>query len=161
MARALAADPPILLFDEPFGALDPVTRLELQRQFWRCGASLHKTSIFVTHDVREALLLATRIGLLHNGTLELVATPAEFRQARTPEARGISGRASETAEHGDELRELILEHLTLVVICHGGGDRAGCARRYRGHAAAGLAARRCSASPTSCRPCPAWRCSAF
>jgi osmoprotectant transport system ATP-binding protein len=87
VARALAADPPILLFDEPFGALDPVTRLELQRQFLALRHNLRKTSIFVTHDVREALLLATRIGLLHNGALELLAGPEEFRRAETPEAR--------------------------------------------------------------------------
>jgi len=86
VARALAADPHILLFDEPFGALDPVTRLELQRQYLALRRGLGKTSIFVTHDVREALLLATRIGLLHHGSLELLATPDEFRQARTPEA---------------------------------------------------------------------------
>jgi osmoprotectant transport system ATP-binding protein len=86
VARALAADPPLLLFDEPFGALDPVTRLELQKQYLALRRELHKTSIFVTHDVREALMLASRIVLLHNGTLELVATPEEFRRARTPEA---------------------------------------------------------------------------
>jgi osmoprotectant transport system ATP-binding protein len=89
VARALAADPPILLFDEPFGALDPVTRLELQKQYLALRRELHKTSIFVTHDVREALLLATRIVLLHNGTLELVATPEEFRHAGTPEAQAF------------------------------------------------------------------------
>jgi osmoprotectant transport system ATP-binding protein len=86
VARALAADPPILLFDEPFGALDPATRLDLQRQFLDLRRRLHKTSIFVTHDVREALRLATRVAVLHNGALELVATPTEFRDARTPEA---------------------------------------------------------------------------
>jgi osmoprotectant transport system ATP-binding protein len=89
VARALAADPPLLLFDEPFGALDPVTRLELQKQYLALRRELHKTSIFVTHDVREALMLATRIVLLHNGTLELVATPGEFRRARTPEAEAF------------------------------------------------------------------------
>jgi len=89
VARALAADPPILLFDEPFGALDPVTRLELQKQYLSLRRELHKTSIFVTHDVREALMLASRIVLLHNGTLELIATPEEFRGAHTPEAEAF------------------------------------------------------------------------
>src|SRR3989454_7045295 len=78
VARALAADPPILLFDEPFGALDPVTRLDVQRQFLALRREMHKTSIFVTHDVREALMLATRIALLREGALELEAAPEEF-----------------------------------------------------------------------------------
>ena len=86
VARALAADPPILLFDEPFGALDPVTRLELQRQFLSLRRAHGKTSLFVTHDVREALLLASRIALLCEGRVDLVAAPEEFRRARGEEA---------------------------------------------------------------------------
>jgi osmoprotectant transport system ATP-binding protein len=86
VARALAADPPLLLFDEPFGALDPVTRVELQRQFTVLQQEFNKTALFVTHDVREALLLGSRIGLLHNGRLDVLATPAEFLHAGTPEA---------------------------------------------------------------------------
>jgi osmoprotectant transport system ATP-binding protein len=86
VARALAADPPLLLFDEPFGALDPVTRVELQRQFLDLRRDLRKTSIFVTHDVREALRLGTRIGLLTRGRLEVAADPQTFRNARTEEA---------------------------------------------------------------------------
>jgi osmoprotectant transport system ATP-binding protein len=86
VARALAANPPLLLFDEPFGALDPVTRLDLQRQFLSLRRQFQKTAIFVTHDVREALLVATRIALLVNGALNLVGTPSEFLRARTPEA---------------------------------------------------------------------------
>ena len=100
VARALAADPSILLFDEPFGALDPVTRLELQRQYLTLRREVRKTSIFVTHDVREALMLATRIGLLHNGTLELVTTPEEFRQARTAEAEAFLAVLDETVKNG-------------------------------------------------------------
>jgi len=89
VARALAAEPPLLLFDEPFGALDPVTRLELQQQFLQLRREFQKTSIFVTHDVREALRLGTRIGLLSHGRLEMVAEPVEFRKARSMEARAF------------------------------------------------------------------------
>jgi osmoprotectant transport system ATP-binding protein len=91
VARALAADPPLLLFDEPFGALDPVTRVELQRQFLDLRRNLQKTSIFVTHDVREALRLGTRIGLLTRGLLEVAADPQEFRNAKTEEALAFLG----------------------------------------------------------------------
>jgi len=91
VARALAADPPLLLFDEPFGALDPVTRVELQRQFIDLRRNLQKTSIFVTHDVREALRLGTRIGLLTRGRLEVAADPQEFRNAKTEEALAFLG----------------------------------------------------------------------
>ena len=91
VARALAADPPLLLFDEPFGALDPVTRVELQRQFLDLRRGLRKTSIFVTHDVREALRLGTRIGLLTRGRLEVAADPQTFRNARTEEALAFLG----------------------------------------------------------------------
>jgi osmoprotectant transport system ATP-binding protein len=86
VARALAANPKILLFDEPFGALDPVTRLELQREFIRLRNELGKTSVFVTHDVQEATKLATRIALLHEGSLVFIGAPEEFRRSRHPEA---------------------------------------------------------------------------
>jgi len=89
VARALAADPSVLLFDEPFGAVDPVTRLDLQKQFLALRRELGKTSIFVTHDVREALMLASRIALLHEGEMELIAPPAEFLQAKGAEARAF------------------------------------------------------------------------
>jgi len=89
VARALAADPPLLLFDEPFGALDPVTRLELQQQFLDLQRNLKKTSLFVTHDVREALRLGTRIALLARGTVDAIATPGEFERAQTDEARAF------------------------------------------------------------------------
>jgi len=86
VARALAAEPSLLLFDEPFGALDPVTRLELQDQFLELRDRLRITSIFVTHDVREALRLGTEIGLLHRGRLEVLTTPADFLNLNSPEA---------------------------------------------------------------------------
>ncbi len=79
----------MLLFDEPFGALDPVTRLEVQRQFLALRKQLRKTAIFVTHDVREALMLGTRIGLMRAGRLEMLATPQEFLLERSAEARAF------------------------------------------------------------------------
>lgn len=78
VARALAGDPPLLLLDEPFGALDPLTRAGLQREFSALARSLNKTAVLVTHDVREALLLGTRIGLMDQGQLVLLETPAAF-----------------------------------------------------------------------------------
>jgi len=90
VARALAADPPILLMDEPFGALDPITRAELQREFSALARRLGKTIVFVTHDLREALLLASRIALLDSGRLVALATPQEFLQLPHPEVRAIA-----------------------------------------------------------------------
>jgi osmoprotectant transport system ATP-binding protein len=78
LARALGADPPILLMDEPFGALDPLTRAELQKEFKRLQQRLRKTVVFVTHDVSEALLLGNRIALMESGSLHGVYTPQEF-----------------------------------------------------------------------------------
>ena len=87
VARALAADPPLLLLDEPFGALDPLTRTSLQREFASLAHRLGKTAIFVTHDVREALLLANRIGLMHAGQILLLEPPERFLASGNPHAR--------------------------------------------------------------------------
>jgi len=84
VARALAADPPILLMDEPFGALDPITRAELQHEFLDLQKRLKKTVVFVTHDLREALLLGTRIALMEAGRLITVQTPEEFLTSMEP-----------------------------------------------------------------------------
>ena len=81
LARALAADPPILLMDEPFGALDPITRAELQAEFKKLQQQLGKTIVFVTHDVGEALLLGDRIGLMEEGRLRGVYSGEEFLRA--------------------------------------------------------------------------------
>ena len=78
VARALAADPPLLLMDEPFGGLDPITRIEIQKEFRQLQKQLGKTVIFVTHDIQEAFLLASRIGLMKSGKMLLIDTPAEF-----------------------------------------------------------------------------------
>ena len=84
VARALAADPPILLMDEPFGALDPITRAEIQREFLAIQETLGKSILFVTHDLREALLLGDRIGFMDGGWLVWMGTPHEFRTGSDP-----------------------------------------------------------------------------
>jgi len=78
LARALAADPPLLLMDEPFGALDPVLRVTIQDEFLAISRRLGKTILFVTHDVTEAFLLGDRIGVMHAGRLVRLGTPAEI-----------------------------------------------------------------------------------
>lgn len=89
VARALAAEPRILLLDEPFGALDPITRREMQELFLSLRAHHGVTSVFVTHDVAEALALGTRIGLLHDGELRALAVPGEFAGSDDPEVRAF------------------------------------------------------------------------
>lgn len=89
VARALAADPPLLLLDEPFGALDPMTRFDLQREFRTLMAELGKAALFVTHDVREALAVGNRIGLLAGGGLAEIAPPARFIASPHPEVRAL------------------------------------------------------------------------
>src|SRR6202035_5165878 len=86
VARALAADPPILLMDEPFGALDPVTRAELQREFSALARRLGKTIVFVTHDLREALLLASRIVMLEARATNSPPLPASPTPPPNPPA---------------------------------------------------------------------------
>jgi osmoprotectant transport system ATP-binding protein len=85
VARALAVEPPVLLMDEPFGALDPVTRSELQREFQRIQGQLGQTALFVTHDIAEAFALGTRVGVLDAGRLIICDTPAAV--ARTADRR--------------------------------------------------------------------------
>jgi len=77
------------LLDEPFGALDPITRAELQREFRALQARLRKTAIFVTHDMREAALVGDRIAVVAGGRLRAVATPEALRESRDPEVRAL------------------------------------------------------------------------
>lgn len=90
VARALAVDPPILIMDEPFGALDPVTRAELQSEFRALSRRLGKTIVFVTHDLREALFLATRIVLLQDGKIIASSPPEEFLHLDHPEVKAFA-----------------------------------------------------------------------
>ncbi|MFZ0309631.1 MAG: ATP-binding cassette domain-containing protein [Candidatus Sulfotelmatobacter sp.] len=84
VARALAADPAILLMDEPFGALDALTRDQLQREFLSLQQRLKKTVVFVTHDLREALRLGSRIALMEAGKLVTVLPPEDFLRSNDP-----------------------------------------------------------------------------
>ena len=93
----LRRDPPILLMDEPFGALDPITRAEVQMEFQKLQQRLKKTVVFVTHDVGEALMLGDRIGLMDSGRLRGVYTAEEFWQSEDELARSYK-RVVEAAQ---------------------------------------------------------------
>ncbi|HWI20675.1 MAG TPA: ATP-binding cassette domain-containing protein [Vicinamibacterales bacterium] len=84
LARALAADPPVLLMDEPFGALDSITRAELHAEFRRVQSTLQRTVVLVTHDLAEAEALADRIAVLHDGRIILCDTPAAVLASTDP-----------------------------------------------------------------------------
>ena len=132
LARALAAEPPILLMDEPFGALDPITRAELQMEFKKLQQKLAKTIVFVTHDVGEALLLGSRIGLMEEGRLRGVYSGEEFLALAGRVGEGvcgcIPGGATDVSTvkgfpslnflftHKREVATLTAEHLWLVGI---------------------------------------------
>jgi osmoprotectant transport system ATP-binding protein len=87
VARALAADPSIVLLDEPFGALDVITRTNLQKEFARLVRELRKTAIFVTHDLNRAMLLGTRIALMEKGRIVFLGKAEEFASSHVPLAR--------------------------------------------------------------------------
>jgi osmoprotectant transport system ATP-binding protein len=102
VARALAADAPIILMDEPFGAVDPITRAQLQRWLRQIQQDVHKTIVFVTHDINEAFLLGDRIVLMKDGHIEQNGTPAEL--LRSPAS--------------DFVREFIGEEFALQALEH-------------------------------------------
>ena len=89
VARALAAEPGLLLFDEPFGALDPVTRHEMQKQFLELRKRYHVAAVFVTHGLVEALAIATRIAVLDAGKLECLVSPNDFFRINKPVTRSF------------------------------------------------------------------------
>jgi osmoprotectant transport system ATP-binding protein len=89
VARALAADPPVLLMDEPFGALDPVTRGELHTEFRTIQRELRKTVVIVTHDMAEAFALADRIGVLADGVIVALDAPRTIARSADPRVRPL------------------------------------------------------------------------
>jgi len=89
LARALAADPPLLLMDEPFGALDPITKAELHAEFQRVQQTLQRSVILVTHDMAEASALADQIAVLHEGEVIACDTPARVRAISDPRIRAL------------------------------------------------------------------------
>jgi osmoprotectant transport system ATP-binding protein len=98
VARALAADPPILLMDEPFGALDPMTRSEMHEELRRIQAQVRKTILIVTHDMGEAFAMATRIGVLADGALAALDAPGPIARSTDPRVRGLLLPLVEAAE---------------------------------------------------------------
>jgi osmoprotectant transport system ATP-binding protein len=97
VARALAADPPVLLMDEPFGALDPVTRAEIQAEFRHIQSRLHKTVILVTHDIAEAMTLGDRLAVLDGGRLVACAPPGVVAASTDPRIRQLFDAPSRQA----------------------------------------------------------------
>ena len=95
VARALAIDPPVILMDEPFGALDPVTRVEIHREFVRIQQSMRKTVVLVTHDMREAFALADRVGVLADGVLVACEQPKALEASSHPAVRTLLDAAFE------------------------------------------------------------------
>jgi len=89
LARALAADPPVLLMDEPFGALDPITRVELHREFKALQAKLPRAVLLVTHDLAEAFALAARVAVLHEGRVVACDTPTRLGEVDDPHVRAL------------------------------------------------------------------------
>ena len=89
LARALAVDPPLLLMDEPFGALDPITKAELHVEFHRLQGTRHRSVILVTHDMAEACALADQIAVLHEGELIACESPETIMASEDPRVRAL------------------------------------------------------------------------
>ena len=154
LARALGADPPVMLMDEPFGALDPITRTRLQHEFLRIHNAVRKTVIFVTHDIDEAILMGDRIAILREGGVlaqygtpaEVLAEPADEFVARfvgvdrglkllslrrldelelRPPDGAAGPRLEGTTTLRDALAQMLAEHATQAVVVDGDGRPTG------------------------------------
>ena len=100
LARALAAEPPILLMDEPFGALDPITRAEMRREFARIEGQIRTTALFVTHDIAEAFALGDRVGVMEAGQLIAIDTPGALTRSNDARVRALIDSASPSPVRG-------------------------------------------------------------
>ncbi len=103
VARALAADPKYLLMDEPFGALDAISRAALQEEMIRLNQALHKTIIFVTHDIFEALRIADRIAIMHHGNLEQIGRKSDI--LNNPATEFVNELIKQHAQHLEDLEK--------------------------------------------------------
>ena len=103
VARALAADPPVILLDEPFGALDPITRRDIQQEFLKLQQQVRKTMVFVTHDVREAIMLGNRIGLIQDGRLVFIGPSADLLSSDDREAQAFAACVLDSPPKGKAL----------------------------------------------------------
>lgn len=113
VARALAARPEVVLLDEPFGALDPLTRARLQEWLTQVRGELGFTAVFVSHDVGEALLLGDRVGVMHEGKLAQIDTPgALLRDPADDYVRELMASALAPAERARALRDAPVEEAT-------------------------------------------------
>ncbi|PCJ17290.1 MAG: glycine/betaine ABC transporter ATP-binding protein [SAR86 cluster bacterium] len=108
VARALAAESEVVLMDEPFGALDPITRVELQEEFKRIQQELNLTVVMVTHDMTEALLLADRIAVMKNGEILQIGTPHEL--LNNPQHDYVKKIVDMPKRRADRLEEIMRGH---------------------------------------------------
>jgi glycine betaine/proline transport system ATP-binding protein len=156
LARALAVDPEIILFDEPFSALDPLIRREMQDELLRLQSTMHKTSVFITHDFAEALKIGDHIAIMRNGEIVRVGTPEElvlhprsdYVAAFTKDAPrakvlsaatimqacppGFDPQSQPTVRSDAKLEDvlpLLAAHDGLVAVCDGAGLVVGCVER--------------------------------
>ncbi|MCK5737222.1 MAG: ATP-binding cassette domain-containing protein, partial [Spirochaetaceae bacterium] len=129
VARALAADPPILLMDEPFGAVDPLTREILQREFLRIQSTLGKTVVFVTHDLDEAIRLGDRIAVMNEGRLAAAAVPGELLMDADPFIRDFTGEDRALRRLARLSVGAAISEVTPIVASGGRGSTAGISER--------------------------------
>ena len=181
VARALAARPRIVLMDEPFGALDPLTRDALGDDYRALHRKLGLTTVMITHDMTEAILLADRVAVMRAGRLLAQGTPAELSGSgdalcrRTAAHAAAAGRAAQRAaaagwrgmslfsdprwsEALAHLPDYLGNHVRVSVAALALGLAGQPAAGDRWRATARCCAARCSGLPASCRPCRGWRC---